>query len=69
MGPLEEYTTKTNAVSYICMRTGNGRPTVERALKQLTDEGRIHPAAFPHATMYSPQDIELVIRVLKGEDK
>jgi hypothetical protein len=67
MNPLDEFTTKTNAVSYICMQTGYGRPSVERALKQLQEAGRIHPTTLPHATLLSRADIELIIKVLKKE--
>ena len=67
MNPLDEYTTKTNAVSYICMQSGYGRPSVERTLKQLQEAGRIHPTVLSHATLFSRADIELVIKVLKRE--
>jgi hypothetical protein len=67
MNPQENYYTKGNAVAYIAMQVGSGRPRVERALKQLADEGRIHPMTFPYAILYSSEDVELVIKVLKGE--
>ncbi len=63
----EDYLSKMNAVAYIAIKTGVGRPTAERTLRRLQDEGRIHPVSFPNTTLYSPDDIELAIRVLKGE--
>jgi hypothetical protein len=63
----EDYLAKMNAIAYISMRTGFGRPRVEKALKRLKDEGRIHPIAYPNTILYSPSDIELIIKVLKGE--
>jgi hypothetical protein len=69
MNPQDNHLTKGNAIAYIAMQVGCGRPRVERALKQLADEGRIHPATFPYAILYSPADVELVIKVLKGESK
>ncbi len=69
MNPPDEYMSKTNAVSVICLQTGYGRPRVERALKQLTDEGRIHPLSLPQYTLFSREDIALVVKVLKGENK
>ncbi len=67
MNPLDEYTSKTNAVSVICLQTGYGRPRVERTIKQLTEDGRIHPLLLPQTTLYSREDIALVVKVLKGE--
>jgi len=71
MNPLAGYLPKMNAVAYISIQTGAGRPTVERMIHRLQDEGRITPVTtnFSRAILYSPEDIELVIRVLKGEDK
>ncbi len=67
MSAESEYKTKGQAAAHISVMTGRGIPTAERALKQLADEGRIHPVKRSYAILYSPEDVELVIRVLKGE--
>ncbi len=59
--------TKTNAISQIGLQTGKGRPVIERTMQRLQDEGRIHPIVYPHTILYSPEDIALVVKVLKGE--
>ncbi len=66
---VDDFYTKGSAIAHIARQAGVGRPRVERALKQLADEGHIHPATMPYAILYSPEDVEFVIRYLKGEDK
>jgi hypothetical protein len=69
MKPLEDYMPKGNAIAYISMQTGYGRPTIERTMQRLQDEGRITPNKVAYVVLFSTADIELIIRVLKGEDK
>jgi len=69
MAAPNEYKTKGQAAAYISMMTGRGMPTVERTMQRLADEGRITPTKVSYAILYSPADIELVIRVIKGESE
>jgi len=69
MSAVGDYYTKGGAIAHISRQAGVGRLRAEKALKQLADEGRIHPATFPYAIMYSPEDVEAVVRFLKGEEK
>ncbi len=64
----EDYLAKMAAIAHIGVRTRIGRTTIERTMKRLQDEGRITPIIYPNTILYSPEDIELVIRVLKGEE-
>ncbi len=68
MSAVGDYYTKGGAIAHISRQAGVGRLRAEKALQRLADEGRIQPATFPHAILYSPEDVELVIRVLKGEE-
>jgi predicted GTPase len=63
----EEYLAKMAAIAHIGVQTRIGRTTIERTLRRLQDEGRIKPIVYPNTILYSPEDIELVIKVLKGE--
>jgi hypothetical protein len=67
MKPQDGLMTKTNAISYIGLQTGYGRPFIEKAIQRLQDAGRITPTVFPHTILYTRDDVELVIKVLKGE--
>ncbi len=69
MKPLEDYMPKGNAIAYISMQTGYGRPTIERTMQRLQDEGRITPNKVAYVVLFSTADIDLIIRVLKGEEK
>jgi hypothetical protein len=66
---LENYLTKTNAIAYISMQTGYGRPIIERTMKQLQDAGRIQllSPSFARAILISKDDVEIVISVLKSQ--
>jgi len=69
MKPLEDYMPKGNAIAYISMQTGYGRPTIERTMQRLQDDGRITPNKVAYVVLFSTADIDLIIRVLKGEEK
>ena len=67
MNPVEGYLPKMSAVSYISTQTGFGRPTIERTIQRLQEEGRVKPTKVANVLLFSPADMELVIKVLKGE--
>ncbi len=69
MAAPNEYKTKGQAAAYISMQTGYGMPTVERTMQRLQEAGRITPMKVSYAILYSPEDVDLVIRVLKGEER
>ncbi len=69
MSPVEGYLPKMAAIAYIGVQSGFGRPTIERTIQRLQDEGRIKPTKVANVLLFSPADMDLVIRVLKGEDK
>ena len=67
MSPVDWYLPKMAAVAHIGLQTGFGRPTVERTIQRLQDEGRISPTKVANVVLFSPADVETVIKVLKGE--
>ncbi|HKD77355.1 MAG TPA: hypothetical protein VKB76_17755 [Ktedonobacterales bacterium] len=67
MSPVEGYLPKMAAIAFIGVQSGFGRPTVERTIQRLQDEGRIKPTKVANVLLFSPADMELVVKVLKGE--
>jgi len=62
---------KTQAISIISLETGYGRRVIEKTMDKLAEQGRIKVDPDPdgRALRISRADVELVIKVLKGESE
>jgi hypothetical protein len=67
MTDFDDYLTKTNAIGYICVAAGCGRPTAEKALRELQAAGRITlvKPAFTHAYLITRADMDSVIAYIR----
>jgi biotin operon repressor len=63
------FVSKTQAISIIGIETGYGRRVIEKTIDNLLQQGRIRILEAPdaRALRISRTDVELIIKVLKGE--
>jgi hypothetical protein len=68
MERLDNYYTKTTAIGIVCAEAGCGRPTAEKALKELAEAGTITfvKPAFSHAQLISKDDVAKIVSHIKN---
>jgi hypothetical protein len=66
-----EYVTKGTAIGIICSEVGVGRPTAEKALKELQASGAVNfiTAGTAHMQLIARTEVEKVVEYLKSRHK